>query len=74
MGIDTDQGLYKYFRRYYCGWFPGLLQITRTTFVRQAANLWMVKFRLWQFLMEHPDFDPAIFLVDSLPVPVCRFA
>lgn len=74
MGIDTDKGLYLYFRRHYGDWFPALRRITRTTFVRQAANLWAVKYRLWQVVLGRLNFDPLISLVDSFPVPVCRFA
>ena len=40
LGIDTDQGLYTYFRRNYPEWFPALNTVHRTTFCRQAANLW----------------------------------
>ncbi len=74
LGIDTDKGLYLHFRRYYSDWFPALRRITRTTFVRQAANLWALKYRLWQAMLGRLDFDPLISLVDSFPVPVCRFA
>jgi hypothetical protein len=42
-GIDTDKGLYEHFRRHYRDWFPALGRVHRTTFVRQAANLWAVK-------------------------------
>jgi hypothetical protein len=74
LGIDTDKGLYIHFRRHYSDWFPGLRKITRTTFVRQAANLWAVKYRLWQMVLHELEYDPSISLVDSFPVPVCRFA
>jgi hypothetical protein len=74
LGIDTDKGLYLHFRRHYGDWFPALRRISRTTFVRQSANLWAVKERLWKIVLERMNFDPAISLVDSLPVPVCRFA
>jgi hypothetical protein len=44
LGIDTDEGIYTYFRRHYAKWFPALLRgVHRTTFTRQAANLWVVK-------------------------------
>ena len=39
LGVDTDKGLYEYFRRHWGDWFPGLRRVHRTTFVRQAANL-----------------------------------
>jgi hypothetical protein len=42
---------------------------------RQAANLWVAKERLWQHLLRREiGFDPLVSLVDSFPVPVCRFA
>ena len=74
LGIDTDQGLYTYFRRYYGEWFPALCQIHRTTFVRQAANLWVVKEQLFSHLSQRVAHDPLISIVDSFPMPVCRFA
>jgi len=43
LGIDTEKGLYEHFRRYYAEWFPALKGVHRTTFCRQAANLWAVK-------------------------------
>jgi hypothetical protein len=74
LGIDTDKGLFMYFRRHYSDWFPGLRKITRTTFVRQAANLWAAKYQIWQKVLKDIRYDPAISLIDSFPVPVCRFA
>lgn len=74
LGIDTDSGLYAYFGRHYSGWFPALLEVHRTTFARQAANLWVVKEKLWKNLLDLMYFDPKISLIDSFPVPTCRFA
>jgi hypothetical protein len=74
LGIDTDKGLYEHFRRNWGDWFPALGRVHRTTFVRQAANLWAVKAQLHQELLGQVDFDPQICLVDSVAVPVCRFA
>ncbi len=50
LGLETDQGLYTYFRRHYPDWFPALARIHRTTFARQCANLWVVKGLLWREL------------------------
>src|SRR4030095_717712 len=55
-----------------CG--GGVLGMHRGTLVRQAANLWAVKAQLHQELLGQVDFDPQISLVDSVAVPVCRFA
>ena len=74
LGLDTDQGLFTYFRRHLSHLFPGLGRVHRTTFLRQAANLWRVKQALWQHLTTKVACDPALVLIDSLPVPVCRFA
>lgn len=74
LGISTDKGVFLHFRRHYSAYFPALGRIHRTTYVRQSANLWQVKARLWQAMLPHVSFDPAFSIVDSMPVPVCRFA
>jgi hypothetical protein len=73
LGIDTDKGLDEHFCRYWRGWFRALSRVHRTTFVRQAANLWAVNAQLRQQLLGLVSFDPAISILDSFPVPVCRF-
>jgi hypothetical protein len=73
LGIDTDKGIYEHFRRHYRDWFPALGRVHRTTFVRQAANLWAVKAQLRQRVLDHVQFDPAVSILDSFPMPVCRF-
>ncbi|MFM9616166.1 IS982 family transposase [Streptomyces niveiscabiei] len=72
-GIDTDSGLYDHFRRWWGEWFPGLRRIHRTTFVRQAANLWRVKTELRRHLLAQVDCDPLLSVLDSTPIPICRF-
>ena len=74
LGLDTDSGIFTHFRRYYSDWFPGLRQIHRTTFVRHAANLWKIKQDLWKEIVQWIPHDPYLSIVDSFPVPVCRFA
>ncbi len=74
LGIDTDKGIYLFFRRHYAEWFPTLREVHRTTFARQAANLWKVKERLWQEFLALAPHDPTFALVDSLPLPACLFA
>ena len=77
MGIDTDKGLYTFFRRHYPQWFPTLREVHRTTFARQAANLWKVKEKLWQHLLEHElllaqELEEPLLVVDSFPIAVCK--
>jgi hypothetical protein len=74
LGINTDKGLCLYFRRHYGDWFPKLRKVHRTTFTRQAANLGLVKVRLWRYLLTQVEYDAAVSIIDSFPVPVCRFA
>ena len=74
LGMDTDKDIYLFFRRHYAEWFPVLSKVHRTTFVRQAANLWKAKERLWQELLSLTPHDPAFALVDSMPLPACLFA
>ena len=74
LGIDTDAGLYRHFRRHHADLFPALTRVHRTTFTRQAASLWAVKAALWDRLVAHTHRDTRLSIVDSFPVPVCRFA
>jgi hypothetical protein len=72
--LDHDAALFAHFRRYHADLFPALARIHRTTFVRQAANLWSVKERIWHLVLARIPHDPHVSLVDSFPLPVCRFA
>lgn len=74
LGLDQDQQLFDYFRRHWGHFFPALRSVHRTTFVRQAANLWAIKARLWQHLLGRVQFNGELSLLDSFPIPVCRFA
>jgi hypothetical protein len=74
LGLDTDKALYRYFRRHYAQWFPALGKVHRTTFARQAANLWKLKEELWQELLALAPHDPAFAICDSMPLPACLFA
>jgi len=74
LGLDRESNIFTHFCRSYSDWVPGLGRITRTTFTRQAANLWKVKQELWQRLAQHIPQDPYLSIIDSFPVPVCRFA
>ncbi len=73
LGLDQDVAIDRYFRREHPDWFPALRRVHRTTFTRQAANLWVLKERLWGLLLDRVRHDPALSVVDSVPTPVCRF-
>jgi hypothetical protein len=78
LGIDTEKGIYTYFRRHYPHYFPRIREVHRTTFTRQAANLWVIKERLWQHLLEHElallgaEHEEPLMMIDSFPIPICK--
>lgn len=74
LGLDQDVQLFWYFRRHYADAFPGLRHIHRTTFLRQAANLWAIKQRLQQQLAGLLTTGDPLWHVDSMPVHACQFA
>ena len=74
LGMDTDEAIFCYFRRHYGEWFPALREVHRTTFARQAANLWEVKERLWQELLANTPHNLTFALADCFPLPACLFA
>jgi DDE family transposase len=74
LGLEQDSALFAYFRQHYAHFFPALRTLHRTTFVRQAANLWRLKERLWQQVLDQIPHDPTFGIIDSFPLPVCQFA
>ena len=72
--LDTDKDLFRFFRLYHRREFPALARLNRTTFARQAANLWAVKRLIQQRLAAHLTEGDPVWLVDSLPVDACQFA
>jgi hypothetical protein len=73
-GLDRDTALLRHFRAYHRPEFPALARVSRTTFARQAANLWRVKERLRERLAARLAAGQPVWLVDSLPVEACKFA
>lgn len=70
LGLDTDVGIWKYFKRHWSPWFPKLG--SRSRFAQQAANLWVVKQRLHQQqLIDLGAATDPIHLVDGCPLSVC---
>lgn len=73
LNMDQDTAIFWHFRRYHATDFPGLVTVDRSTFVRQAANLWVLKQRLHQHLVEQLDGNDALWHVDSMPLHACQF-
>ncbi len=73
LGIETDKGIWAYFRGHWLEWFPQLG--SRANFSKQASALWVMKQRLQrQLLIQQEVFDDDLFIVDGFPIPVCLFA
>ncbi len=72
--LGLDKAIYLFFRRHYGEWFPILGEVHRSTFARQAANLWKLKESLWQELLALAPHDPTFAICDSMPLPACLFA
>lgn len=70
LGIDTDKGIWRYFKAHWSHFFPQIP--CRTTFLRQAANLWRVKQLLQEALSQAcGGSSDQVHIVDGLPMRVC---
>lgn len=71
LGQEGDEAIWEYFQRHWAGWFPGLGD--RSTFVRQAANLWRVKQLLQERLVADLGARTADgHIIDGFPIAVCK--
>ena len=72
IGIDTDKGIWLYFRKYWLAWFPDLG--SRSNFVRQASNLWKIKQMMQDRIMQTlGGVADHLHMADGFPIPVCHF-
>jgi hypothetical protein len=74
LGIDTDSAILTYFQHHHLPLFPKIALIHRTTFTRQASNLWAAKEALWPRAVAELPCDPQLAMIDSVPMPICRLA
>ena len=73
LGYDGDEAIWEYFQRHWLAWFPALG--SRSTFVRQAANLWWIKQQLQAALVSELGAGPALgHIIDGFPIAVCKLA
>jgi Transposase DDE domain len=72
LGMNQDKQIWCYFHRHWRAWFPGLG--AHSTFVRQSANLWVLKQRMHRHWVRRLGAcKGALHLVDGFPVPVRHF-
>ena len=70
--LHEDTEIYHYFKRHYLDYFPNLPE--RTTFVRQAANLWQAKLLCQKMLVAKAGAPlDAVQSIDTMPLPVCTY-
>ena len=70
-GLDQDKAIWQYFRDHWLCLFPNLG--SRSTFARQAANLWSYKQVLQQKISGSlGGFADDLHLVNGIPIPLCR--
>ena len=70
--IDTDKGIWTYFKNHWGEWFPRLG--SRSNFSKQAANLWIVKQKIQESLgLKLNAVDDILHMADGFPMPVCKF-
>lgn len=71
-GIETDKGIWSYFKGHWLNLFPQIK--SRSTFVRQAANLWCYKQKMQRKLAQKVGgLADSVHLIDGLPVPLCHY-
>ena len=71
-GFDKDKYIHSYFNGHWLYLFSGLGN--RTTFLRQAANLWAVKQEIHKAIVQKLlPFGSELSIVDGFPIPVCGF-
>jgi Transposase DDE domain len=71
LGFDTDEDIHRYFRQHWGTLFRKIPD--RTTFLRQAANLWVVIAHIQHALARHLGaFDDDCHIIDGLPMTVAN--
>lgn len=70
LGRHQDKQIWQHFSTHWRSLFPNLP--SRTTFVRQAANLWRLKQLIQAHLAQDACHDD-IHIVDGFPLPICGF-
>lgn len=72
LGIDTDKGIWCYFKSHWLPLFPQLG--SRSVFAKQAANLWEIKQEIQSLLaQELGGTTDTLHLADGFPMPICQF-
>ena len=68
---DTDKAIWEYFKTHWLSLFPKLSY--RSSFAKQASNLWHVKQLLQNLLNNQSSMDAQCFIVDGFPMQTAHF-
>ncbi len=72
LGLDTDKGIWCYFKTHWQPWFPALF--SRSNFARQASNLWRAKQMIQKEIAHKLNAEnDSLHMADGFPLPVCKF-
>lgn len=73
LGYDQDKKIWEYFKSHWGHFFPKIPD--RPNFVRQSANLHVIKRLLQEKLAEVLGAcNDRLHIIDGLPMPTCKFA
>ena len=72
LGIDSENYLWGKLKNNYSSWLPHL--IDRSNYNRRRKRLYPLVEELNQQIAGQLNLDETVFLVDSIPVPVCQIA
>lgn len=72
LGIDSESYLWGKLRNNYSSWFPNL--IDRSNYNRRRKRLYPMVEELNQMIAGQLNRFEDVFLVDSIPVPICQIA
>ncbi len=70
--IDTDKGIWKYFKEHWSALFPHCG--SRSNFVKQASNLWRIKQLIHEeLILAMKATTDSLHMADGFPLPTCHF-
>jgi hypothetical protein len=71
LSYDTDKAIWKYFKTHWLHFFPKLT--SRSTFAKQASNLWHVKVLLQHKATGQNNLNSQYLIVDGFPIKTAHF-
>ena len=70
--FDSEHYLFKVLNKNFKAAFPNL--IDRSGYNRRRKNLNRLTEKVWRSLVKKLTFDEDIFVIDSMPIQICKFS